>query len=307
MSHSKTYTFSLDLKQLSNRAICCSCFLLIFFFPTASIGQESPPPNADVDEITNEVKELNLQKTPGETNIRERVIGTKYTEKFSLHNKLNYAIVGENDAKLQFSFKYRLVDDFNLYLVYGNLIFWDIYKSSQPYRDINFNPEVFYRIPGWSKGPFSIDLGYWHNSNGKDQEESRSWDRLYLRFNTYIKYKGIEFYWMTTAYKNTGTGVNNNDIRKYLGFWETAIYATRLLGNNKENLDLEFILKSGEDGRPFAFQKDKGSILIGAKFTLGIPRMNPYFYIQYFNGYGESLLDYDKRTKEIRAGIAFFY
>lgn len=34
---------------------------------------------------------------------------------------------------------------------------------------------------------------------------------------------------------------------------------------------------------------------------------NPYWYLQYFNGYGEYILDYNKKVEELRIGIAFYY
>lgn len=58
--------------------------------------------------------------------------------------------------------------------------FWQIYDSdnSRPFRETNYNPEIFIRFGG--KYSF-LDLGYEHESNGRGEPESRSWDRLYVR------------------------------------------------------------------------------------------------------------------------------
>ena len=239
-----------------------------------------------------------------QASLKERVLGTRYAEVFSLHNKLNYIIVGDDDAKLQFSFKYRPLRDIPLFIAYSNLIIWDVYADSQPYQDINFNPELFYRFGGQEEGVFSLDLGYWHDSNGKDAADSRSWDRVFLRANSFFSLWGIDLYWMTSLYNSLSKGANNTDISEYLGFWETSFYATRLLGRDRENLDLELILRSGEHGRVL----QRGSVTLGAKYRLQTaPRFNPYLYLQYFNGYAESMFFYNQRSEEMRFGIALFY
>jgi len=45
----------------------------------------------------------------------------------------------------------------------------------------------------------------------------------------------------------------------------------------------------------------------GIKYKLPTDNFNPYLYAQYFYGYGETLLRYDRKESRFRAGLAFFY
>lgn len=240
---------------------------------------------------------------PPRESLKELVIYTRSEGNLSLYNKLNYITLGGNDAKLQFSFKYRPVDSFNLFFAYTNLIIWDVFEDSQPYRDINFTPEVFYRFENGRTGPLSFDVGYWHSSNGQDGADSRTWDRFSLRFNALLNVRDIDFYWLTSFYQTASKGHQNEDISQYLGFWETSLYASRILGRHEENLDLQIVIRSGEHGDFY----HRGSVELGAKYRLNIVRWDPYLYLQYFKGYAETLLHYNQENEELRAGLAFFY
>lgn len=67
-----------------------------------------------------------------------------------------------------------------LSLAYTQKAFWQLYDSenSRSFRETNYNPEIFLRLG--TKSLF-VDLGYEHESNGKKDPESRSWDRAYLK------------------------------------------------------------------------------------------------------------------------------
>jgi outer membrane phospholipase A len=217
--------------------------------------------------------------------------------------RLNYAVVGPDDGKMQVSLKYRVVRDFNLYLGINTLLLWDVYADSNPLRDFVFNPEILYRFTSSSRWLLSVDAGYFHASNGKAAAESRSWDRLLLRFNSHSNSAPIDIIWVTSFYVDLRKGHNNGDIYNYSGFWDTMFILRKLLGERCENLDLDVRVVSGRSGEPF----NKGSFAVGAKYNLPGERFNPYLYLEYFNGYAETLLDYRKRNEELRGGFAFYY
>lgn len=135
-------------------------------------------------------------------------------------HKLNYAAIGADDAKVQTSFKYRMVAESNWYLAYSVVVGWDIYEPSLPFRDINFMPEVFYRWEPSGKNPYSVDVGYWHNSNGKDSKDSRAWDRAYVRTVLQGKIFGRNMVIVPSAYATIAESGKNEDIAEYLGNWD---------------------------------------------------------------------------------------
>ena len=95
------------------------------------------------------------------------------------------------DAFFQFSILHRVTRSilpFNsfLYITYSQKSFWDIYDESSPFRDTNYNPGIGigrYVIKNDKlKGAVMVSLV--HESNGKAEEDSRSWNYI----NLSIKY-----------------------------------------------------------------------------------------------------------------------
>lgn len=234
-----------------------------------------------------------------------RGLGEARGESFSFH-KLNYAVVGDMDLKLQYSFKYRFVQDVNFFASFTNFMLWEIFEESIPMTDNNFNPELFYRFVPDRSWLLSSDVGYWHLSNGQDDVESRGWDRLYARFNHIYEWKRIDMYSVTHIFFATlSKSRNNPDIHNYLGWWSVSFWIRNLFNySSGESLDLELKLVSGDHGDPF----DKGSTTVGLQYRVrAIPRFNPTLYLQYFNGYGEVILNYNKRAEELRGGFSWYY
>jgi len=275
------------------RIFCLACLALLTTLSNpVRADQTSDSPNACV----------RLEDPLSPREIEHRVLDIKPGESVSLH-RLNYAIVGANDAKLQFSFKFRLSEGLPLYFAYSNLALWEIWETSSPFNDINFIPELFYRLDGGEGSLISADAGYVHTSNGKDGEFSRSWDRAALRFNMAFTPGPTHLIWVVSLYAPLTTGSDTRDIDHYLGYWDSYMILRGLLGDHDENLDLEFALQSGKDSLPF----QRGNYSVGLKYRLPTENFHPYLYAQYFYGYGETLLNYNQHGNQFRAGLAFFY
>jgi outer membrane phospholipase A len=236
--------------------------------------------------------------------IEDRSFRTGGKEVLSLH-KLNYAIVGGNDLKLQYSFKYRPVDEFDFFLAFTNYMLWDIYADSFPIIDNNFNPEAFYRFVDSDRWLVSADAGYVHLSNGTSGVQSRSVDRLFVRGHKTGKVVGRDFYATADAYLIIAEGENNPDYSDYLGFWDFTFWLKNVFKQKNEmGLDLQYQRTSGENGSLFT----QGNNMIGLQYRFpNLPRFNPTFYVQWFNGYGEVILDYNKSHEELRGGISWYY
>jgi outer membrane phospholipase A len=237
--------------------------------------------------------------------IEERVFKNYKENPFSMH-KLNYAILGSDDLKLQYSFKYRFFTNTDLYASFTNLILWDVYQDQKPAYDNNYQPELFYRFVKEDKWFLSADVGYWHLSNGTAGENARSWDRLFARVLQTTKISNMDLFWFADIWPITlYEGRENKDINDYLGWWDAGFWIKNLFNQRSgEGLDFQFVLRSGDQGIPF----DKGNITLGLNYRIQRwTTFNPTLYLQYFNGYGEVIRDYNIKSDELRGGISWFY
>jgi phospholipase A1 len=210
----------------------------------------------------------------------------------------------KTEVKFQVSFKFMLWEDIfkkwkngDLYFAYTQLAMWQVYNRdiSSPFRDTNYEPEAFFAFDtDWDIFGFKnrfIMIGFSHQSNGREEPLSRSWNRIYANFilnrgNLVLSLKP----WFRIP-EDSGTD-DNPDIEDYLGYGELrTIYRT---GNNTFGIMLRNNLKSLDENR--------GAVQFDWSFPLpGTDRIKGY--IQYFNGYGECLLDYNASTSRLGAGF----
>ncbi len=183
--------------------------------------------------------------------------------------------------------------------------FWQAYNKtlSSPFRETNHEPEVFavypldLKIPGARK--VYLMGGFVHQSNGRSQPLSRSWNRLYLDFviegdNFKISLKP----WYRIPEEDKGyigasEGDDNPDISDYLGYGEIS-GAYRV-----EDHTFSFMLRNN-----LARHDNKGALRLGWSFKMPfIESNNLKGYIHYFNGYGESLIDYNAAVQRLGIGL----
>lgn len=202
------------------------------------------------------------------------------------------------EMKFQLSVRFPVVENLfatnaDLYFAYTNLSFWQAYNrsNSSPFRETNHEPEVFvlfendWRFLGWKNS--LVQLGLSHQSNGKSDELSRSWNRLYaqLVFERESLFIGLKPWYRLPEDEAED---DNPDIQDYLGHGELWMGYKR--GPHTYSLMLRNDLLTGGKG---ALQLDWSFPLYG-RFR---------GYLQYFNGYGESLIDYDANTHRIGVGL----
>lgn len=176
---------------------------------------------------------------------------------------------------------------------------WQLYSDeiSRPFRETNYQPEFFYFTPiDWH--PFDTNtavlFGFEHQSNGRSQLLSRSWNRVYANFIFEKNNFALSFrpwYRIPEGDKATtadAVGDDNPDIDEYMGHFELGLAY-------KWHKDYEVTMKLREN-----FSHHHGAIEVGFTFPLWGKLKG---YAQYFNGYGESLIDYN--YKQQRLGIGF--
>jgi phospholipase A1 len=202
------------------------------------------------------------------------------------------------EAKFQLSFKARLwADDdrdLGVWFAYTQQNQWQVYNSdlSSPFRETNYMPELFVNLrPGIEFGDWrfnQLNFGFNHQSNGRADPISRSWDRLFVE-------AGIErgdFALLAKAWARVRLGDDeddNPDITDYLGYGE-------LTGIWKWNDNSFTAMLRGNPAT------GKGA----GQFTwMSPPLWGPMkAYVQVFSGYGESMIDYDWNQTTFGVGVA---
>lgn len=211
----------------------------------------------------------------------------------------------KTEAKFQLSVKVPLIEqllteDDRLDFAFTVQSYWQVYNDefSSPFRETNYNPELFYQFGNdWKLGGWTnsiIRLGAEHQSNGRTQLLSRSWNRLYAQFvfendNWAIAFK--PWYRLPEDGKDDplkAEGDDNPDIDDYMGYFE--LNAAALYGEHEFGAMLRNNLRS----------ENKGALQLDWSFPL-YGRLRGY--AQYFNGYGESLIDYNASSQRVGVGI----
>jgi phospholipase A1 len=206
------------------------------------------------------------------------------------------------EAQFQVSIKVPLGiglfgDRVDWYAAYTNRSFWQVYDhvDSEPFRETNHEPESWLQMKNdWTVFGFrnSINsIGLVHQSNGQSGDLSRTWNRVYGHF---VFEKGdwaLSFKPWIWVFQEYGE-VDNPDIDDYMGHGEfRAAYAH---GGHVLSGMLRNQLESGFD---------RGAVELSWSFPVfGYPYLRGY--LQYFNGYGESLIDYNRKVNRIGIGIS---
>ena len=200
-----------------------------------------------------------------------------------------------SDVKFQISVSQRLTKsklpfDSYLFLQYTQKAFWNVFQASLPMRDLNFNPGIGlgHLIIRKNKYMGKAYVMVEHESNGRDSIENRSWNKLtlgaavLLNKNWEVQFKG----WIPVI-----DGKENDDILKYNGIFQVA--ANYRTDNRRLNLGL--ILTKRLTWFSFNTQVE-----LSYKFN---NNENQYFFVQYYNGYGENLLEYNQFKSILRVGF----
>jgi len=203
------------------------------------------------------------------------------------------------ETKYQVSFKLPLWKDImgtdiHLMAAYTQKSFWQMYNSdlSSPFRETNYEPEVFftkntdYDILGFTL--VNASVGFVHQSNGRGSHFSRSWNRItaQLVFNRKKFVLALKPWWRVREELSED---DNPDIDDYLGYYELGM----LYKWNKAELTLLL--------RNLNSSKHQETYQLGWSIPLN-DDIN--FYIEYFHGYGESLIDYNHMSKSLGFGFS---
>jgi phospholipase A1/A2 len=202
-----------------------------------------------------------------------------------------------SEAEFQLSFKTKAAENLfgsqmDLWFAYTQQSQWQVYNStiSSPFRETNYQPEMFLVIPTHYDllgltGRF-IDLGLVHQSNGRADPLSRSWNRVYAQFG----FERGNFALLVRPWYRIKEDIatdNNPDITHYMG-----------------NGDFTAIYKRGSQEFTLLGRLNAGSGHGAAEGTWSFPiedRLKGY--VKLFTGYGESMIDYNWKQSTIGIGV----
>jgi phospholipase A1 len=211
------------------------------------------------------------------------------------------------EAELQVSLKLQVLHnlfglDERYYLSYTHQAFWQIYVDSSPFRESVYNPEGFVIFPVSDKDSWfqmrSFKFAIAHKSNG--QPDTTEVDG----FNGYNLSKSINYFYATARFQH-GTLLtdltvlapfpgsanlsDNPDIMKYLGYTEvkfTYFYLDHMFS---------LMIRGNESSL-------KGAVELKYSYPL---YADTYLYAKIFQGYGESLVDYNREVTKFSIGFSF--
>ena len=214
-----------------------------------------------------------------------------------------YFIVGK-DAKINLSFKSQILGTTPIYFAYSQLMDWQVFNESPYFSDINYNPEVFYRITLNALEQQTLDLGLIeHESNGLGGAQEKSWNRSTLKLQWVSNLNENEkIYWnlkFWVAYQYTKY---NPDIVNYRGIGELVVTFTQFISEKWDQDDLTLRIFLGGSSHLNPLQG-------GQELTLRVKAKDrsflPLFVAQLYHGYGETMNTFSQDTMGLRLGFGF--
>ena len=197
-------------------------------------------------------------------------------------------------------------DQDSLWFAYTQQSYWQLFSGnlSRPFRTTDHEPELVYIYPhqialpgGWN---YRLSgLGLVHQSNGQSEPLSRSWNRIYLMGaaekvlgpDASLRLQGrIWDRLRESSGSDDNPGIQNDIGRAELvGTWQI----------NKANT-------VGVTLRHSLRREAKGSTRIDWMMApTGSPNYTGLrYHVQLFNGYGDSLLDYNKKRNVLSVGVS---
>jgi len=218
-------------------------------------------------------------------------------------------------------FKYNV---FPAYFAYTQKSLWNEGKQSMPFEETNYNPELFldYPVNAAIFGRFklrNIVIGPMeHESNGLAGSQSRSWNRQYVMIklgleakeklevtNSFLSDKALMYVklWHASSYSGQDDYLHsvgsNSKFLDYMGQGELGVSVRNFLWGGSlgdHQLDIR---------TPIFHDNNKNSFVFELRQRL--PDLNFALYLQYWYGYGETLMRFDQFGRRGFAGLSFSY
>ena len=234
-----------------------------------------------------------------------------------------YFILGTYPAaEFQFSLKYRLftfsnADNFvehaadHFFFAYTQTSFWDLLSRDPSFYDSSYKPSLFFYYTNLfesaSTNFFQLDLqpGAEHESNGKGSTGERSLYTGYLQPTaTFRLPENFTFTLQPRAREYFLVGQNNPDIADYRGYVDLLAALAWKDPNSEEKVELAGKFTLGDNWK---YPGTKIDLRFNLARVFWLKAFNPTIQLQYFTGYGQTLLQYNQPSRAFRAGLCLWY
>lgn len=205
------------------------------------------------------------------------------------------------EASFQLSLKSKLLEtvgglNVDLWAGYTQVSHWQVYSTqlSRPFRETNYEPEVFavwgfdQPMLGWRARMLSLALA--HQSNGRSEPLSRSWNRVIVTagFERGDWSVLLRPWWRLPE---DASEDDNPGITDHVGRGEMVV--VRKAGAHLLSLQLRHSLKGGD--------RSRGSVQLDWAFPVSSYLKG---HLRVFSGYGETLIDFNHRQTTIGVGVS---
>ena len=187
---------------------------------------------------------------------------------------------------------------------YSQQSYWQLFtpQISRPFRSTDHEPEIMYVYPTTAQLPFGwrwrySGVGLVHQSNGQSNPLSRSWNRVYLMTGMELDNR-----WTVTGrlWKRLSESTDSDDnpgISDYVGRGELSVR----WNVNKDNT-------LGATFRSSLASSDRGSVRLEWMQALGSGlwggKSNLRLHTALFSGYGDSMIDYNRKRTVFSLGVS---
>lgn len=228
-------------------------------------------------------------------------------------NEPLYFLIGSSsdrdfDARFQLSFKYRPFDPearvaqylptlSNFYFAYTQTSLWDLGGNSSPFKDTSYRPSVYYKWSGAGRGiiPDGWSAGFEHESNGRDETDSRSINTAFIKPTWHFDFAHSRRLTLSPKFYQYLEKSDNPDIDKYRGYVDFQVRYGR-----EDGAILTALYRQGTGGQ--AFGQFDFSYPISDKL---FGRTGTFIHLQLMEGYGETLIDYNRYSDtQLRLGLS---
>ncbi|MEG0537954.1 MAG: phospholipase A [Comamonas sp.] len=191
----------------------------------------------------------------------------------------------------------------SVWVGYTQQSYWQVFSPalSRPFRTTDHEPEVFYVYPTQAKLPFGWQLRYSgigmvHHSNGQSEPLSRSWNRWYLMTGAELSNR-----WQVHAklWKRMAESTPDDDNPGIQNYWGRG--EVKLIWQPNENNTLGLTAR-GSVGKGYGSGRLEWLRTIGEGWNGG--KSNLRLHVQLFSGYGESLIDYNRKRTSLSVGLS---
>lgn len=225
------------------------------------------------------------------------------------------------ELKFQISLKVKVAEQIansaDLWFGYTQQSSWQAFNSAnvRPFRDSDYEPELMLTFPVRGDGSFlglsprMVNFGLVHQSNGQRDPFERSWNRVYAQAGLDRDVGNLQdrFAVLFRAWYRLPEGRledDNPDIQHYLGYGDLLFFWKH--GDSNVSALLRNNLQS---------QNNRGSVQLNWSLPITrVPKWNTTgaspaaegelrCYVQFFTGYGETLIDYNHYQTTIGIGI----